>query len=184
MRLCIYAILNLVPQGLALFAPCCASWGAPNRGTSMRSMINPHGHEPHPSVSSSNACVSRTHGCTLLMGRAHGETGSRLLLIMIVPVYEDGASSDAPTVHEYVLPGGTAGSKLTLSASAVATIGKPRFLRDQGCIQATSHCQPRPSTNPCLCPGIFHRLLDAVAGRKLTKKDTDGQQHENHRPPG
>ena len=63
LRLCIYTILNMVPQGLALFAPRCGSWGAPNRGTSMRSYINPHGHELHPTVLLSNTMVSRMLSC-------------------------------------------------------------------------------------------------------------------------
>ena len=59
LRLCVYAILNLVPEGLALMAPSCASWGMPNRGTSMRSLINPHGNFHIPSVAMANVMVGR-----------------------------------------------------------------------------------------------------------------------------
>ena len=69
LRLCVYTILNMVPQGLCLMAPNCGSWGAPNRGTSMRSIINPAGQTAYPSVHMSNVMVSRTLGNLIQRGR-------------------------------------------------------------------------------------------------------------------
>ena len=64
-----FTILNQVPESLTLFAPDCSSWGAPNRGTSMRSILNPSGFTNHRSVAAANCMVSRKLGmqfCTCI----------------------------------------------------------------------------------------------------------------------
>lgn len=58
-RLMLYSLMNLCPLGLALWAPVCASWGVPARGTTMRSLLNPHGQCQYQFVSDGNKFVSR-----------------------------------------------------------------------------------------------------------------------------
>ncbi|CAE7333694.1 unnamed protein product [Symbiodinium pilosum] len=70
--LCVYVILNQVPEALSLFAPMCASWGAPNRGTSMRSVLNPSGQMNYRSVQEANTTVSRMTLLALLILSRNG----------------------------------------------------------------------------------------------------------------
>lgn len=62
-RLILYAILNMAPRALSLWAPDCGSWGIPCRGTSMRSYINPDGYVAYGFVARANMMISRFLGC-------------------------------------------------------------------------------------------------------------------------
>ena len=59
LRLCIYVILNMAPEGLALMGPDCASWGIPARGTAMRNYMNVFGAVHLDFVSRGNLTISR-----------------------------------------------------------------------------------------------------------------------------
>ena len=65
LRLAIWTVLNLAPEGVALMGPCCASWGLPARATSMRNFINVFGNMALPFVASGNMMISRTLGWLL-----------------------------------------------------------------------------------------------------------------------
>ena len=62
-RLILYAILNMAPRALSLWAPDCGSWGIPCRGTSMRSYINPDGYVAYGFVARANMMILRFLGC-------------------------------------------------------------------------------------------------------------------------
>ena len=62
LRICLFGIMNMVPQGLALFAPDCSSWGIPCRHTSMRSVLNPAGYPGYTFVERGNQMISRLLG--------------------------------------------------------------------------------------------------------------------------
>ena len=64
LRLTLYSIVNMASRAMSLFAPDCASWGIPCRGTSGRSYINPLGNEGiYQFVAKANRMVSRKLGC-------------------------------------------------------------------------------------------------------------------------
>ncbi|CAL1151299.1 unnamed protein product [Cladocopium goreaui] len=65
--LILYAILNMAPRALSLWAPDCGSWGIPCRGTSMRSYINPDGYVAYGFVARANMMISRLTLCLLVV---------------------------------------------------------------------------------------------------------------------
>lgn len=61
-RLCIWVVLQELPNSMNVIAPDCSSWGVPARGTSRRSYHNYQG-VPYPFVVSANYMVSKLFGC-------------------------------------------------------------------------------------------------------------------------
>ena len=166
----------MIPQGLALYAPWCGSWGAPNRGTSMRSYINPHGHEAFPSVSVSNSCVSRKLGCRQtilnltqlgLQGRDFNHRHIRLVLLLMLNLALN---------HFYLVEQPT---QSLLHMHRRWQLFENRISYDTRA--ASRELRSNPSTDPSLCPGVHRPLLDAVARRYLAQAHRHGWKHAKHR---
>lgn len=49
----------MVPDGFNLLAPVCGSWSVVSRYSTLRTFINPMGHQDYPSVEFGNRMVSR-----------------------------------------------------------------------------------------------------------------------------
>lgn len=62
--LCLWAILNQAPDGVNLLAPVCGSWSTVSRGSTLRTFINPMGHQQFSSVGFGNRMTSK---CVLLI---------------------------------------------------------------------------------------------------------------------
>ena len=59
MRLCLWVIMQELPNAMNLVAPDCGSWGVPSRGTSLRSYHNYLGMTIFKFVSNGNLMISR-----------------------------------------------------------------------------------------------------------------------------
>ncbi len=59
LRLCLWVILGMPPNSMAMFGPDCSSWGIPARSTSMRNYINSFGNMALSWVQNSNCMASR-----------------------------------------------------------------------------------------------------------------------------
>ncbi|CAK9083901.1 unnamed protein product [Durusdinium trenchii] len=62
--LCLWAILNEVPDAFNVLAPVCGSWSTVSRGSTLRNYVNPMGHQPYNSVAFGNRMTSK---CVLLI---------------------------------------------------------------------------------------------------------------------
>lgn len=58
-RLCVFSVLCVHANGVALAGPDCRSWGLPCRHTSGRSIINVGGNQHYDFVDSANQMVAR-----------------------------------------------------------------------------------------------------------------------------
>lgn len=59
LRLCLWVILGMPPNSMAMFGPDCSSWGIPARSTSMRNYLNSFGNMASNWIQNSNRMASR-----------------------------------------------------------------------------------------------------------------------------
>ena len=63
-RLCIFVVMQEMPNAMNVLAPDCGSWGIPARGTSRRSYHNYQGATGFPFVAKGNLMVARLFDCS------------------------------------------------------------------------------------------------------------------------
>ena len=178
-RLCLYAVLNLAPEGLVLLAPCCASWGAPNRGTSKRSVINPHGHQAYAYVAEANQCVSRSLGCIYRISPIHSPEHAlwlprMVLLILLVLAKNAFFAVEQPAqslmfMHERW--------QLLSNRICYDSVQQLHAIESKSC---GSNRSPAYRSPRCKSQGVLHQILDAAARRLLPQTNHCGEQSANY----
>ena len=126
-RVTMFAIMNLGYRGFVMWAPDCGSWGIPCRGTSMRSIINPHGYEAYEFVQRANCMVGRMLFCICAHYHLESTPTNPWWPLMDLST-KDVSVDSAYLIPELHLRSGTAGTKSSLHAPKIAVVGQQGHL--------------------------------------------------------